>query len=95
MHADQIGCMNLSRTTQLTLVLGGFLGEDMALERHRAFDRATATRLEALGSSALGFHLWHVLPFDCIAAAGGGTVPHFEPEVDLFAPILLPERCAP
>ena len=59
MHADQIGCMNLSRTTQLTLVLGGFLGEDMALEGHGALDRATATRLEALGGSALGFHLWH------------------------------------
>ena len=25
------------------------------------------------------------LPFDYVAAAGGGTVPHFEPEVGLFA----------
>ena len=38
MHADQIGCMDLSRTTQLTLILGGFLGEDVALERHGALD---------------------------------------------------------
>ena len=26
------------------------------------------------------------LPFDYVAAAGDGTFPHFEPEVDLFAP---------
>ena len=87
--------MNLSRTTQLTLVFRGFLGEDVALERHGALDRAATTWLEPLGGATLGFHLWHVLPFACIAAAGGGTVPHFEPEVDLFAPILLPERYAP
>ena len=59
MHADQVGCMNLSRTTQLTLVLGGFLGEDVALERHGALDRAAATRLESLGGAALGLHFWH------------------------------------
>ena len=63
MHADQVGCMNLSRATQLTLVLGGFLGEDVALERHGALDRAATTRLEPLGGTALGFHLWHVSTF--------------------------------
>ena len=85
MHADQIGCMNLGRTTQLTLVLGGFLGEDVALKRHGAFDGATTAWLEPLSGATLGFHLWHVLPFDYFAAAGGGTFPRFEPEVDLFA----------
>ena len=85
MHADQISCMNLSRTTQLTLVLGGFLGEDVALKRHGAFDGATTAWLEPLGGATLGFHLWHVLPFHYFAAAGGGTFPRFEPEVDLFA----------
>ena len=85
MHADQIGCMDLSRATQLTLVLGGFFGEDVALEGHGALDRAAATRLEPLGGSAFGFHFWHVSTFDYIAAAGDGTIPHFEPEVDLFA----------
>ena len=59
MHADQIGCMNLSRATQLTLVLGGFLGEDMTLERHGALDRAATPRLKPLGGAALCFHLWH------------------------------------
>ena len=63
MHADQISCMNLSRATQLTLVLGGFFGEDVALERHGALDRAASTRLEPLGGTALGFHLWHVSTF--------------------------------
>ena len=38
MHADQIGCMDLSRATQLTLVLGGFFGEDVAFERHGTLD---------------------------------------------------------
>jgi len=32
--------MNLSRATQLTLALGGFLREDVALERLRALDLA-------------------------------------------------------
>ena len=63
MHADQISCMNLSRATQLTLVLGGFFGEDVALKRHGALDRAATTRLEPLGGAALGFHLWHVSTF--------------------------------
>ncbi len=87
MHADQIGCMNLSRATQLTLVLGGFLGEDVAFERHGALDRAASTRLEPLGGAALGLHFWHVDTFfDYVAASGGGTFPRLVPEVDLFAP---------
>ena len=95
MHADQISCMNLSRTTQLTLILGGLFGEDVALKRHRAFYGAATAWLEPLGGATLGFHLWHVLPFDYFAAAGGGTFPRFEPEVDLFAQFLLPEPCPP
>ena len=79
--------MNLSRATQLTLVLGGFFGEDVAREGHGALDRAAATRLEPLGGAAFGFHFWHVSTFDYVAAAGDGTIPHFEPEVDLFAPL--------
>ena len=55
MHADQISCMNLSRTTQLTLILGGFLGEDVALKRHGAFDGATTAWLEPLGAPLLVF----------------------------------------
>ena len=63
MHADQISGMNFSRTTQLPLILGGFLGENVALKRHGALDRATTARLEPFGRTALGFHLWHVYIF--------------------------------
>ena len=63
MHADQIGCMDFSRATQLTLVLGGFLGENVAFEGHGALDGAATTWLEPLGGATLGFHLWHVSLF--------------------------------
>ena len=88
MHADQVRCMNLSRATQLTLVLGGFLGENVAFERHGALDRAATTRLKPLGGAALGFHLWHISTFfNYVAASGGGTFPRLIPEVDLYAPL--------
>jgi hypothetical protein len=44
----------------MALVLGGFLGEDMALERLTPLDRPATTDLEALGSAPLGFHLGHI-----------------------------------
>ena len=87
MHADQVRCVYLSRATKLTLVLGGFLGENVAFERHGALDRAATTRLKPLGGAALGFHLWHIFTFfNYVAASGGGTIPRLVPEVDLFAP---------
>jgi len=52
--------VNRSRTAQLTLVLGGFLGKDVALERLTPFDRPAAADLEALGGAPLGFHFRHV-----------------------------------
>ena len=97
MHADQISCMNFSRATQLPLIFGGFLGEDVTLKRHGALDRAATARLEPLGRAALGFHLWHIytfILFDYVAAAGDGTFPHFEPEVDLFAPLTAANEAA-
>ena len=51
--------MNRSRTAQLTLVLGGFFGEDVALERLSTLDGSAAANLKALGSAFLGFHLGH------------------------------------
>jgi hypothetical protein len=51
--------MDTSRATQLTLVLGGFFGKDVALERLTALDAATGTDDEAFLRTALGFHLWH------------------------------------
>jgi hypothetical protein len=51
--------MDTSRATQLTLVLGGFFGKDVALERLTALDGATRADDETLLRTALGFHLWH------------------------------------
>ena len=49
----------LRGTAQLALVLRGFLGEDVALERLERLILPLATQLEPLGGAALGFHLWH------------------------------------
>src|SRR5690606_36235784 len=51
--------MNLGGGTQLTLVLGRLLGEDVALERLGTLDGATRANGEALGSTPLRFHLGH------------------------------------
>ena len=41
--------------------------------------------LNRLAAPLLVFIFGMFLPFDYIAAAGDGTIPYFEPEVDLFA----------
>ena len=51
--------MNRCRTAQLALVLGGFFGEDVALERLSTLDGSAAANLKALGSAFFGFHLGH------------------------------------
>jgi hypothetical protein len=51
--------MNRRRAAQLTLGLGGLLGQNVALERLTALDGAAAANLKALGSAFLGFHLGH------------------------------------
>jgi hypothetical protein len=51
--------MNFGCSTQLTLVLGGLLGENVALERLCAFDAATGADAEAFFRTAFGFHLRH------------------------------------
>ena len=42
--------------------------------------------LNRLAAPLLVFIFGMFYPFDYVAAAGDGTFPHFEPEVDLFAP---------
>ena len=54
-----VGFMNTCRPAQLTLVLGGFLGKDVALERLTALDAATGADAKAFFCAAFGFHLWH------------------------------------
>jgi hypothetical protein len=48
------------RTTQVALVLGGLLGQDVTLEGLTALDGATRTNAEALLRAALGLHFGHV-----------------------------------
>ena len=48
--------------------------------------------LNRLAAPLLVFIFGMLLPFDYVAAAGGGTVPRFEPEVDLFAPLTAKSR---
>jgi hypothetical protein len=73
--------MNFSRSTQLTLILGGLLGEDVALERLCAFDAATGTNDKAFFCTALGFHLWHnnSILFDDAGRFLTGTLENPEP----------------
>ena len=48
--------------------------------------------LNRLAAPLLVFIFGIFLPFDYIAAAGDGTFPHFEPEVDLFAQFYCQSR---
>src|SRR5690606_33760620 len=52
--------VHLHGAPQLALVLGGLLGEDVALERLAALDRAARTNAEPLGCALLRLHLGHV-----------------------------------
>src|SRR5690606_27279568 len=61
-----VGRMDVDRATQLALVLGGLLREDVALERLPALDGTARADLEALGRASLGFHLGHIDPFSLL-----------------------------
>jgi hypothetical protein len=53
--------MNRNGAAKVTLVLGGFLGEDVALERLTPLDRAACADSEALGRAFFRFHLGHLM----------------------------------
>jgi hypothetical protein len=57
--------MNINRSTQLALVLGGFLGQDVALESLATLDGTARANAKTLLRAALGFHFWHekICPF--------------------------------
>src|SRR6185437_2083507 len=76
LHVPQVGRIDPRGAAQLTLVLGCTLGEDVALARLVALDRAAAADPKALGGATLGLHLGHGCP-PSIGAAGGGTLPRF------------------
>jgi hypothetical protein len=51
--------IDVTGTTQLTLVFGGLFGQDVALESHTRFNGTTWTHAKTLFRGALGFHFWH------------------------------------
>jgi hypothetical protein len=70
--------MNIDCTAQLTFVLGGFLGEDVALERLAALDGSTWAHAKTLLRAALGLHFRHntICPLDSsvfLMIAGGNN----------------------
>jgi hypothetical protein len=65
--------VNCRRTAQLALALGGFFGQDVALERLTTLDGTATANRETLGCASFGFHFRHVKTLLCIAA--GGNLP--------------------
>src|SRR6185503_13152690 len=61
-HVPQVGRIDPRGSAKLALVLGGTLGEDVALARLVALHRAAAADPEALGGATLGLHLGHGCP---------------------------------
>src|SRR4029079_10160249 len=59
-HVTHVGLMHSRRASQVALVFGGLLGQDVTLEGLCAFDGPTGTNAETLLRSALGLHLGHV-----------------------------------
>ena len=51
--------MDCFRSAQLAFGLGGFLGQDVALERRTTLDGSTRTHAKPLLRAALGLHFWH------------------------------------
>src|SRR5256885_4487850 len=61
-------------TTQVTLVLGGLLGQDVTLEGLTALDGATGTNAKTLLRAALGLHFGHLnAPVVCAREAARNT----------------------
>src|SRR5450631_3963522 len=83
LHVAEVGRMDRRGSAQLALVLGGSLGEDVALARRVSFDRAAAADPKALGGATLGLHLGH----DALLALVQQVAEPFrafEPEVTFF-----------
>src|SRR5258708_1203709 len=69
-----VGLMHRHCTTQVTLVLGGLLGQDVTLEGLTALDGATGTNAKTLLRAALGLHFGHLnAPVVCAREAARNT----------------------
>jgi hypothetical protein len=58
-HVTHIGLMNTCWAAQMALVFGGFLGQDVALERLTAFHSAAWANAKTFFRAALGLHFGH------------------------------------
>jgi len=56
--------MNVSDTTQLAFIFGGFLSQNVALESVTTFNCSTRANAKALLGRAFGFHLRHNIPVE-------------------------------
>ena len=63
MHGMLIAFVHAGTAAQLTLALGGLLGEDVAQKRAAALDAPAGSDLEALLGAALGLHFRHDCSF--------------------------------
>lgn len=52
-------CMHIDGTTQLTFIFGGFLGQNVALERLTTLYCSTWTYAKALFGRTFRLHFWH------------------------------------
>src|SRR5262245_19233409 len=59
-HRALVRIVDLRRAAQMTLPLGGFLGEDVAQKRSAALDATAALDLEALRSALFRLELGHI-----------------------------------
>src|SRR5438105_5446097 len=59
LHVAPVGLVDAGASAQVTLVLRGSLGEDVALAGLVALDRAARANPKALGRATLGLHLGH------------------------------------
>src|SRR5260221_11937675 len=73
----------------MAFVLGGFLGEDVALERLRALDAAAGAYPATLGCAALGFQFGHCMS-SVFAWRRAAPVERLQPS----APLLLKPAAA-
>src|SRR5580698_10800979 len=80
--------MNGRGATQVTLVLGGFLGKNVALEGLTALDGTARTHHEALCSTLLGLHLRHdnsIIRWIWVCGRPDGHYPPFETHSTWYA----------
>jgi hypothetical protein len=74
-HMAHVGLVHIDGATQVPLVLGGFLGQDVSLERLAPLDGASWTDAKAFFRAAFRFHLGHLSALSSLTAAGDRNCP--------------------